>query len=323
MALNSSSGNYPLTQVEKGGPHGRSRNSEAFLKGVSPGMRAVEQVIPELSQSDVPVLLLAETGAGKRTVARQIHNASRRSSREFRSIHCEDLGPESFDFVDGNILSSQGTVYLDEIASLSSAAQHRLLDSLVRWEETGNEKLPGRLICGSARNLDAEARSGQFREDLYCRIGGVCLRLPPLRHRRQDIPLFTEFFLLKFAAEFRRPIPLLSEQTHRLFGEYDWPGNVRELGDAAKAIVVLGNESLAMGGLRAMLQKADRDHHGQDVSLREATRTAAREAEKELILKALTRTRWNRRRAAQELKISYKALLYKLKQIGCVQSEAS
>lgn len=308
---------------EKSEPMGRARNSEVFLKGTSPGTRAVEELIRELSLSDVPVLLLAETGAGKQTVARRIHEASRRSNREFRLIDCRGVGPENFDGIDGDILACQGTVYLDEIAGLSSGAQARLLEALIRLEEEGNEKQSGRLICGSARNLEAEASSGEFHEDLYYRISGVCLRLPPLRHRKQDIPAFTDLFLLKFAQEFGRPAPLLSERTRQLFRDYDWPGNVAELADAAKAIVVLGNESLAMGGLRAILSKSDRDHHGQQISLREATRAAAREAEKDLIMKALTRTRWNRRRAAQELKISYKALLYKLKQIGYTQSEAS
>jgi two-component system response regulator AtoC len=308
---------------EKTGAEGPAQNSEAFLKGTSPGMRAVEEVIRELSQSDVPVLLLGETGAGKQTVARRIHEASRRSGGEFRLVDCGDVGSENFEGVDGDILSCPGTVYFDEIAGLSNAAQRRLLETLIRLEETGGEELPGRLICGSARNLDEEARSGQFHEDLYYRISGVCLRLPPLRHRKHDIPLFMDFFLVKFAQEFGRPTPLLSERTRQLFCDYDWPGNVRELADAAKALVVLGNETLAMGGLRAVLSKSDHDHQGQQVSLRDATRAVAREAEKELILKALTRTRWNRRRAAQELKISYKALLYKLKQIGCTQSEAS
>jgi two-component system response regulator AtoC len=334
MALNSSSRNYVMVEIEGGAPvpapssekneppRERARNSEAFLKGTTPGMRAVEEVIRELSQSDVSVLLLAEAGAGKQTVARRIHEASRRSSREFRLIGCGDLGPENFDGVAGNVLACEGTIYLDEIADLSVAAQLGLNEALIQREVAGKKK-PGRLICGSARNLDAEARSGQFHEDLFYRISGLCLRLPPLRHRKQDLPLFMDFFLLKFAREFGRPTPLLSERTRQLFSDYDWPGNVRELADAAKAIVALGNESLAMDGLRAMLLKSDRDHHGQEISLREATRAAAREAEKELILKALTRTRWNRRRAAQELKISYKALLYKLKQIGYAQSEAS
>jgi two-component system response regulator AtoC len=114
----------------------------------------------------------------------------------------------------------------------------------------------------------------------------------------------------------------LSVQTQQLFNEYAWPGNLRELEDAAKAIVILGDETVAMGGLRSLLIKSDRTN-GDRVSLKEAAKAASREAERELILKVLTRTRWNRRRAAQELQISYKALLYKLKQIGYGEYGAS
>src|SRR5262249_41429815 len=170
------------------------------------------------------------------------------------------------------------------------------------------------VICGSSRNLEAEVRAGRFREDLYYRLSGVCLRIPPLRQRKEDIPLLLRFFLAKYAEAFQRPIPPLSAQTRQLFDEHAWPGNLVELEAVVRAIVAVGDESVAMGGLRSMLTRAG---NGTNMSLKEAARAASREAEKELILKVLTRTRWNRRRAAQELQISYKALLYKLKQIGC------
>jgi transcriptional regulator with PAS, ATPase and Fis domain len=131
------------------------------------------------------------------------------------------------------------------------------------------------------------------------------------------------FFLAKFSQDFRRGLPVLSAQTQQLFQDYAWPGNIRELEDMARAIVALGDEALAMGGLRAMFTRSDRASNGDRVSLKQAARAASREAEKELILKVLTRTRWNRRRAAQELQISYKALLYKLKQIGYGEYGAS
>ena len=112
-------------------------------------------------------------------------------------------------------------------------------------------------------------------------------------------------------------------ERQQLFHDYAWPGNIRELEDAAKAIVALGDEAVAMGGLRAMLMKSERSVGEERISLKQAARAASREAEKELILKVLTRTRWNRRRAAQQLQISYKALLYKLKQIGGAEMERS
>jgi two-component system response regulator AtoC len=295
-----------------------------FLEGVSPSMRAVEVVIRELAQSKVPVLLLAEAGSGKRTIARRIHETSGRKAEEFRIAGCARLSPEDLLGPSRKALLSQGTLYLEEIGDLSSAGQAELLQLLPQVEENGDQPVQTRLICGSARDLEAEVRCGRFREDLYYRISGVCLRLPPLRQRKEDIPYLMNFFLAKYAQDFRRSTPLLSDQTQRLFHDYGWPGNIRELEDAAKAIVALGDEALAMGGLRAMFMKSDRSGgNGEQVSLKQAARAASRQAEKELILKVLTRTRWNRRRAALELQISYKALLYKLKQIGYGEYEAS
>jgi DNA-binding NtrC family response regulator len=286
-----------------------------FVEGVSPSMRAVEAVIRELALSEVPVLLLGELGAGKHAIAQRIHEISRRSTQPFRAVSCATLQPEQ---LATPTLLCQGTVFLDELADLSTNGQARLLDVLPTVED--HEGLAGsraRLICGSARDLELEVKAGRLREDLYYRISGVCLRLPPLRQRREDISLLVSHFLRKYARDFRRPVPLLSAETLQLFQDYSWPGNLRELEDAAKALVALGNESVAMGGLRALLRRPDLAGNGGRVSLRQAARAASREAEKELILQVLTRTRWNRRRAAQELQISYKALLYKLKQIGC------
>jgi two-component system, NtrC family, response regulator AtoC len=282
-----------------------------FLQGVGTGMRAVEAVIRELAQSNVTVLLLAEAGAGKRTVARYIHESSVRSVEPFCFAACAGVTPQDFSGMLGN-----GTVFLEEIGDLSSGCQAGLLDLLPQLETNGNGSRHPRLICGSARDLEADVKQGRFREDLYYRISGVCLRLPPLRQRKEDIPCFVNFFLAKYAQDFGRPAPVLSAATQKLFNEYSWPGNIRELEDVAKAIVVLGDESVAMDGLRAMLMKSDRSSNGEQVSLKQASRAASRQAEKELILRVLNRTRWNRRRAAQELQISYKALLYKLKQIG-------
>jgi two-component system, NtrC family, response regulator AtoC len=140
--------------------------------------------------------------------------------------------------------------------------------------------------------------------------------LPPLRQRKEDIPLLMTHFLRKYAQEFRRSVPELSAEMERLFQDYSWPGNLRELESAVRVLVALGDERLAMGGLRALLRQPPDTGNGNRTSLKAAAKAASHQAEKELILKVLTRTRWNRRRAAAELQISYKALLYKLKQIG-------
>jgi len=212
------------------------------------------------------------------------------------------------------VLWGAGTVYLEELADLPKPSQLLLFQLMSGEEGNGHARLQARLICGTSRDLETEVKAGRLREDLYYRVSGVCLRLPPLRQRKEDIPLLVDFFLDKYSREFHSALPILSDSTRQLFQDYAWPGNIRELEDAAKALVALGDESVAMGGLRSMLSKVDR--MGERVSLKQAARAASREAERELILKVLTRTRWNRRRAAQELQISYKALLYKLKQIG-------
>jgi two-component system, NtrC family, response regulator AtoC len=296
-----------------------------FVEGVSPSMRSVERVMLEVAQSEVPVLLLAERGAGKKATARRVHDLSRRGGQTFRIVACATLESKRFgESADKSGLLGAGTVFLEELAELSSEGQAWLLQALTRGNGAdGHSQGLARLICGSARDLEAEMKTGNLREDLYYRVSGVCLRLPPLRQRREDIAMLMEHFLRKYGRDFQRAVPVLSEETHRLFEDYSWPGNVRELENAAKAIVALGDETVAMGGLRAMLLRPDLGGNGSRVSLKQAARAASREAEKEIILRVLTRTRWNRRRAAQELQISYKALLYKLKQMGCSQYGAT
>jgi len=282
-------------------------------------MRAVEIIIHELAHSDVPVLLLGEPGAGKRTIARRIHETSPRRAGEFRILCCADLNAEHCQEIESGF--AYGTIFLDEVGDLAEPIQRKLMQRLSASRADGVQQ--SRLICGSARDLGSEVRAGRLREDLFYRISGVCLPLPPLRQRKEDIPGLTKFFLEKFAADFGRPVPNVSAQTQQLFSDYSWPGNIPELADAVKALVALGNESLAMRGLYAMLTDSQPQGKNARISLKDASRAASRGAEREMILKALTRTRWNRRRAAQDLQISYKALLYKLKQIGYSEYEAS
>ena len=160
-------------------------------------------------------------------------------------------------------------------------------------------------------------RAGRFREELYFRLNGICLRLPPLRHRKEDIPLLLEHFLRKYSQTFERPLSSLSAGAFQVVMEYGWPGNIRELENFVKKLVAVGNESIMVSELKEALAHAQTaGNGGNGMSLKRVARAASQHAERELILKALTRTRWNRKRAAQELQISYKALLYKLKQIG-------
>jgi len=283
-----------------------------FIEAVSPSMKAVEAVIRELGHSFVPVLLIGERGTGKQTLAQKIHQTCGRPREKFLVQNCLGLDCDALQLEAGR---PGATLYLDEICDLSAKCQKKLLELISQLAANGSSQ-DIRFICGSSRDLETDVRAGSFQEDLYYRLSGVCLRIPPLRQRKEDVPHLMACFLGKYAEAFRRPAPVLSAATEQLFREHSWPGNLRELEATARALVAVGDESVAMGGLRSILLRADHRGNGEKVSLKEASRAASREAEKELILKALTRTRWNRRRAAQELQISYKALLYKLKQIG-------
>ena len=301
-----------------------------FVGGLSPAMLTLESMISEIAQTSIPVLVVGESGTGKQMFAHRIHTLSPRSEEALVKIPCaamtrEGLADElGMNRNGGNKTSgrssagSAGTILLDEISELDGACQRALLNALPDGEESPRgTRLGARLISTTSRNLDEEMRNGRFRSELYYRINGVCLRLPPLRERKEDIPMLAEFFVTKHAALLGRPRRGLRSRTLQILSDYGWPGNIRQLENVVKNIVALADEDLAITEL-AVAQPAKRPaaSSGHTGSLKVASRAASREAEREMILKALERTRWNRKRAAQELQISYKSLLYKLKQIG-------
>jgi DNA-binding NtrC family response regulator len=300
----------------------------AFVRAVSPAMLALEQVIADIAPTDIPVLLVGESGSGKDVLALQIHQLSRRRHEPFVKIGCGALAPEFFerhrqgaqnpDYI--GYRSGTGTVFLDEISELEMACQSKLLHVLPDGGVSQQAWLGARVISATSRNLEEEMQTGRFREELYYRLNGVCLRLPPLRNRRDDIPVLLDFFMAKYAGLFGRPQPVLSPQTRQRLMEYSWPGNIRELENLVRKMVALGDDRAAAD--LASPRGESRPHLGtaQKLSLKEAARAASQQAERELILKVLTRTRWNRKRAAQDLQVSYKALLYKLKQFGLTRS---
>ncbi len=318
-----------LTAVERlgadGWPNGPDNGQCAFLASVSPVMKSMEQALRDIASSGVPVLLIGEAGTGKKAVGRRIHELSGRQA--FTVLSCASLSPEfgrsnghggnghAGNGLAGNL--PEGTIFLDEVAGLSPACQLRLLELLPEEEYASLESAQGwRLISATRRDLEKEVRAGRFREDLSYRLSGIGLRLPPLRQRKEDIPALAEFFMEKYAQRLSSPKPQLSGPGMRLLLEHSWPGNLRELEDVMKKIVALGSEETILADLRHGNGRAKNGNgNGESVSLKQAARAASRLAERELILKVLARTQWNRKRAAQELQISYKALLYKLKQI--------
>jgi two-component system response regulator AtoC len=305
-----------------------------FVCGISPAMQTLESVISEIAPTNIPVLLVGESGTGKEIFANRVHRLSGRGDELLARISCAAMNPAAFSaelemHANGTSEARKGafgTVFFDEISELDSVCQRNLLCVLPDGD-TGDRRglMKARVVSTTSRNLDEEMRAGRFRSELYYRINGVCLRLPPLRERKEDIPLLAEFFLTKHATRLGRTRPSVSPRTLDVFLNHSWPGNIRELENVVKKILALGDEHLAIAelgagapGARKIAPATVRSH-----SLKAAARAASREAERELILEALTRTRWNRKRAAQELQISYKSLLYKLKQIGFADSEVN
>lgn len=309
------------------------RDGQYFLGGTSPAIREIERIIAEIAPTDISVLLVGESGAGKEVVAQRVHRLSPRRDEPFVKLVCPtlflealDLGPRNGDrggVVQG--MSSAGTIFLDEVGDLDPACQSRLLHLLPDDSVNPDGALVrARVISSSVRELEDSVRSGRLREVLYYRLNGVCLRLPPLRQRKEDIPSLVDFFLTKHSNLFGRHKPVLSPAALGRLVDYAWPGNIRQLENIVKKFVALDDERLALADLDT-IDAARKAQNGlpEKFSLKEASRAASQQAERQLILKTLERTRWNRKRAAKELQISYKALLYKLKRIGMEDSEES
>jgi len=279
-------------------------------------MRGVQFLMAEIASTDIPLLVVGEPGVGKEAIAVQVHKLSPRRDGLLRRVDCSALSLGDLDVLlqlAGSDCGAGTTVFLDEIGELNYACQARLVELLAATDAISHGRDRQAWVATTARQeLELEVRAGRFREDLYYRIGAVSVRLPPLRWRREDISVLTSFFLAKYALAFGRPKPSLSAAALRVLQSYSWPGNIRELENTVKRIVALGDERLPMADIELSVEKSQPKGH----SLKQAARAASRQAERELILKVLGRTKWNRKRAAEELQISYKALLYKLKQIG-------
>ena len=333
----------------------RNGSRYKMLPGRSEQMLEVSGLVERVADTDVTVLIRGESGTGKELVARAVHAASDRRSHPFVKVNCaalpgELLESELFGFERGAFTgaiqqkagkfeyANQGTLFLDEISEVPAHLQAKLLHVLQDGEFSrigGREDVcvDVRVVAATNRDLERAVNDGRFREDLFFRLNVVCITLPPLRQRRDEIPSLTDYFLSKYAEHYNRPAPQLSDETKRLFDGYSWPGNVRELENAIKRAVILGSDA----SIREELSRALANHsvavpsHASEPpvrsaapapvdcikegqSLKDIARSAAREAERELISRTLQHTRWNRREAAELLGISYKALLYKIKE---------
>jgi DNA-binding NtrC family response regulator len=311
---------------------GSTGEDQYFVEAISPAMRSLEQIIANVAATDLPLLVMGESGSGKGAVALHIHRSSQRKNEPFTKIVCGALTTESFETLRGDLGRDNGhegtpgigTLFLDEIFELAPSCQASLLHAFPDGEMIPRAHcLSTRVISATGRTpegLEEALQQGGLRKDLFYRLNGVCLRLPPLRERKEDIPGLVEFLLRRDSSLIGRPQPSLTPQALQTLQDYSWPGNIRELEKIVKRIVVLGNDS-PVSDLRSLVT-ATRCLSGdtEKLSLKQTARTASRQAEKELILKVLTRTHWNRKRTAMQLQISYKALLYKLRQMGLGES---
>jgi DNA-binding NtrC family response regulator len=295
-------------------------------------MKSLNVMVAEIARTDLAILLRGESGTGKEIYARLIHVVSGLADAPFQKVNCsasdagrklsqirEALGTRG---TSGGVKSE--TLFLDGVDELDPSCQRALL-SLLSDNEQENSKgeTALRFISSTSSDLEKEIEAGRFRRELYFRINGVVLRLPPLRERKEDIPSLLEYFLAKHAGELKKQAPAMNDSALEVLTSYNWPGNIRELENVAKKMVALGDPAVALGDLRAVVEILPRSSETRPFSpLKVAARAASRRTEKELILQALERTRWNRKRAARELQISYKSLLYKIKQIGVQGAES-
>ena len=294
-----------------------------FVYGQGPAIKALNKAVVEIAQTDIAVLIVGECGTGKEAYARLIHRLSGLTGSEPRKIDCgvAEEGRIVAEFQEvfrrGERPEEFGSVFLDGIDELDLATQRVLLSVLSESEwnrQTGPARL--RAISSATKNMDLEIESGRFRRELYFRLNGACLRLPPLRERKEDIAGLTEYFLRKNSRDLRKKAPKIDGASLDLLREHHWPGNIRELQNLTRKIVALGDVESALVDLRAARIHTTRTMERVAGSpLKLAAKAASRNRERELILDALQRTKWNRKRAARDLQISYKSLLYKIKQI--------
>jgi len=289
--------------------------------GQSEAIQSVNSIVGEIAQTDIPVLLSGESGTGKDVYGRLIHQLSRQRELPMAKLNCTMLAPgDLLNQMKQSLEQAQegraGTLFLDGIDELDLDCQKVMQAMLQQQEVASGGRTSLRLISTATRVLDREIGVGRFRRELYFRINGVCVKLPALRERKADIVPLAEYFLEKHAHETGKRTPVLNTDDEELLMAHEWPGNVRELENLARRIVALGDSMGVMGELqRPATLRMDAGDAPRNSSLKAVAREASRLAERDLILKALERTHWNRKQAAKQLQISYKALLYKIKQM--------
>jgi two-component system, NtrC family, response regulator AtoC len=310
---------------------------ETVVFGQSPAMREVHNKLERVAGANVSVLIHGESGTGKEIIANLVHRRSPWATGPFVKVNCPAIPgtlmeSELFGYEKGAFtgahgskpgrveMANRGTLFLDEIGELELGLQTKLLQLLQDGQfcKIGGQedrKVEVRVVCATNRDLEQEIAAGTFRRDLYYRINVVNLWLPPLRERRSDLPQLIAHFIDAYNHTYGRRARMISGPTMQALMKYHWPGNIRELANVMKRYVILGSEDVIVSELQSRPDNVfdfDVPVDG-DVSLKRITREAVREIERKVILKVLQSHNWNRKRAARALNISYRALLYKIR----------
>src|SRR3990170_2165412 len=319
------------------------KSDRDVLIGDSPIMTQIRSIIEQIADSDLTVLVRGESGTGKEIVARKIHALSSRANEPFIKVNCaaiprDLLEAELFGYDKGAFtgahknkpgrfeIANKGTIFLDEIGDMHLDLQSKLLQVLEQQEfmrvgGVQSIKVDVRIICATNRNLEKALETQAIRDDLYYRLNEITIHLPPLRERRIDVPLLIEFFLRRYDLFYNKIIRNLTPRSMKILQEYNWPGNVRQLENLIKQIVVREDEGVIPDILKLYTSPLPEEsapsvglpkEKGYSLKKR-ISETVARE-EKRLIAEVLTKTNWNRRKAAEILEISYRSLLYKIKE---------
>ena len=313
---------------------------EAVVFGRSDAMQAVRDRLDKVAAANVPVLITGESGTGKDIIARMIHARSPWRTGPYVKVNCPAipgtlLETELFGYEKGAFtgaygtkpgrveMAHRGTLFLDEISELDLALQSKLLQLLqdgqfCRIGAQEDKKVEVRVVCATNRQLDEEIASGGFRQDLFYRINVVNLALPPLRERRSDIEDLVNFFLNYYNRKYNCRAKPLSPELITTLEKYHWPGNIWELENIVKRYVILGTDEVITTDLVAREQDFFNPEINVEgpISLKKLTRQATRELERKVILKVLQAHHWNRKQSARALNISYRALLYKIRDAG-------
>jgi two-component system response regulator AtoC len=303
-------------------------------------MLAIRQRLERVCGTNIPILVQGDGGSGKETLARWVHHRSPWNAGPFVKVNfaaipgglleSELFGYKAGAFTDANStriglveMAQGGTLFLDQIADLGPTFQAKLLQLLqdgifTRLGDQEERRLEARIICASTQRLDEAVMKGHFRQDLYYRINVFEVVLPPLAARSEDIPAIANYLLRQLNARFQREAATLEASKLRLLQNREWCGNIREMENWISRYVLLGEEELRedlLTGKNRYRMSADELPDGS-IPLKQIARQAGRAMSRELILKALRVNHWNRRRAARDLKISYRTLLYEIREIG-------